>query len=68
MPDLLQVLTDRELVHDATPGLAERLSRGPITGYVGFDPRESRSASPGVASWTSSRSVRTCSRSGMAQD
>ena len=28
----------RGLLHDATPGLAERLARGPVTGYVGFDP------------------------------
>jgi len=26
------------LVHDATPGLAERLGAGPIAAYVGFDP------------------------------
>jgi tyrosyl-tRNA synthetase len=38
MPTLLDELTARGLVHDATPGLAERLARGPITGYVGFDP------------------------------
>jgi tyrosyl-tRNA synthetase len=38
MPHLLSVLTDRGLVHDATPGLAERLATGPITAYVGFDP------------------------------
>src|ERR1051325_8473432 len=38
MPSLLTVLTERGLVHDATPGLAERLAEGPITGYVGFDP------------------------------
>jgi tyrosyl-tRNA synthetase len=31
-------LTERGLVQDATPGLAERLRQGPITGYVGFDP------------------------------
>jgi tyrosyl-tRNA synthetase len=38
VPDLLSVLRERGLVQDATPGLAERLARGPITGYVGFDP------------------------------
>src|SRR5688572_19289057 len=38
MPTLLDELTARGLLHDATPGLADRLSRGPITGYVGFDP------------------------------
>ena len=38
MPDLLAILSERGLLHDATPGLAERLARGPITAYVGFDP------------------------------
>ena len=38
MPTLLDVLAERGLLHDATPGLAERLQAGPITGYVGFDP------------------------------
>ena len=38
MPDLLSILTERGLLHDATPGLAERLARGPLTAYVGFDP------------------------------
>src|SRR6188472_4248620 len=38
MPDLLTTLTDRDLVHDVTPGLAARLAAGAITGYVGFDP------------------------------
>src|SRR5437867_1991551 len=38
MPSLLTVLTERGLVHDATPGLAERLAEGPISGYIGFDP------------------------------
>ena len=38
MSDLLQLLTDRGFVQDATPGLAERLRQGPITAYVGFDP------------------------------
>jgi tyrosyl-tRNA synthetase len=38
MPDLLTELTARGLVQDATPGLRDRLSRGPITAYVGFDP------------------------------
>jgi tyrosyl-tRNA synthetase len=37
-PTLLDELTARGLVHDATPGLAERLRQGPITAYVGFDP------------------------------
>jgi len=38
MPDLLSVSTARGLLQDATPGLAARLTRGPITGYCGFDP------------------------------
>jgi len=38
MATLLQELQAREFFHDATPGLAERLAQGPITGYVGFDP------------------------------
>ncbi|MDZ4865574.1 MAG: tyrosine--tRNA ligase [Gemmatimonadota bacterium] len=38
MTDLLSTLTARGFVHDVTPGLAARLTRGPITGYVGFDP------------------------------
>src|SRR2546428_8186470 len=35
---LLTELSSRDLVADATPGLAERLAQGPITGYVGFAP------------------------------
>ncbi len=38
MTTLLATLTARGLVQDVTPGLAERLAQGPITGYVGFDP------------------------------
>jgi len=38
MATLIEELEPRGLVHDATPGLAERLKQGPITGYVGFDP------------------------------
>ncbi|MGH7584801.1 MAG: tyrosine--tRNA ligase [Gemmatimonadales bacterium] len=38
MTTLLEVLTERRLVQEATPGLAARLARGPITGYAGFDP------------------------------
>ncbi len=38
MTDLLTTLTARGFVQDATPGLAERLSRGTVTAYVGFDP------------------------------
>lgn len=41
MSHLLDVLTSRGMVHDATPGLAERLAQGPITAYVGFDPTAS---------------------------
>jgi len=35
---LIQILTERGLLHDATPGLADRLTRGPLTAYAGFDP------------------------------
>jgi tyrosyl-tRNA synthetase len=35
---LLTELTARGFVQDLTPGLEERLARGPVTGYVGFDP------------------------------
>ncbi len=38
MPDFIQELTWRGLVHDVTPALAARLAKGPITAYVGFDP------------------------------
>jgi tyrosyl-tRNA synthetase len=38
MTDLLGTLTARGFVQDATPGLAERLSKGRLTAYVGFDP------------------------------
>src|SRR5574341_1583799 len=38
MPTLIEEIEPRGLVHEATPGLAERLRQGPITGYVGFDP------------------------------
>jgi len=38
MPTLIEELEPRGLVHEATPGLAERLRQGPLTGYVGFDP------------------------------
>ncbi|MBL8985361.1 MAG: tyrosine--tRNA ligase [Gemmatimonadetes bacterium] len=38
MTDLLTTLRDRGMLHDATPGLSDRLAKGPITGYVGFDP------------------------------
>jgi len=38
MGGFLEELAWRGLVADRTPGLAERLRRGPITAYVGFDP------------------------------
>jgi tyrosyl-tRNA synthetase len=37
-PKFLEELTWRGLVQDCTPGLPERLAKGPMTGYVGFDP------------------------------
>ena len=41
MATLLEELTWRGMIHDVTPGLAERLAKGPITGYGGFDPTAS---------------------------
>src|SRR5436853_6509589 len=38
MTDFLAELKWRGLVQDATPGLPERLGKGPITAYIGFDP------------------------------
>ena len=38
MQTFLDELTWRGMIDDQTPGLAERLAAGPITGYVGFDP------------------------------
>ncbi|HEU5357730.1 MAG TPA: tyrosine--tRNA ligase [Gemmatimonadales bacterium] len=38
MTALLPELTARGFVADLTPGLEERLARGPIIGYAGFDP------------------------------
>ena len=38
MEDLYSTLHARGFIHDATPGLEERLARGPITAYIGFDP------------------------------
>ncbi len=38
MPDLLETLAARGLLQDATADLAQRLQRGPLTAYVGFDP------------------------------
>ena len=34
----LDELTWRGMIHDMTPGLAERLEAGTVTGYIGFDP------------------------------
>ena len=38
MPDLLDTLAARGLLQDATADLAQRLQKGPLTAYVGFDP------------------------------
>jgi len=38
MPDLLETLAGRGLLQDATADLAQRLQKGPLTAYVGFDP------------------------------
>lgn len=38
MTALLAELTARGFVADLTPGLEERLARGPVIGYAGFDP------------------------------
>jgi len=38
VPTLLEVLSERGLAQDATPGLDERLAKGPVTAYCGFDP------------------------------
>ncbi len=38
MTDILSITRTRGFLQDATPGLAERLARGPVAGYVGFDP------------------------------
>ena len=38
MQAFLSTLEARGFVQDVTPGLVERLARGPVTGYVGFDP------------------------------
>lgn len=38
MSDILSVARARGFLHDATPGLAERLATGPVSAYVGFDP------------------------------
>ena len=37
VPDLLAELSWRGLVQEASQGLAARLARGPISGYIGFD-------------------------------
>jgi tyrosyl-tRNA synthetase len=38
MTDILTLARTRGFLHDATPGLSERLARGTIKAYVGFDP------------------------------
>ena len=38
MTDLFSTLAARGFVQDATPGLEERLARGRVTAYIGFDP------------------------------
>ncbi len=38
MATLIEELQKRDFLQDVTPGLAERLQQGGITGYVGFDP------------------------------
>ena len=38
MADLLAIYQARGFLQDATPGLAPRLARGPVTAYIGFDP------------------------------
>jgi tyrosyl-tRNA synthetase len=38
MEQFLNELAWRGLLYESTPNLPERLSRGPITGYIGFDP------------------------------
>ncbi|MEE8061449.1 MAG: tyrosine--tRNA ligase [Gemmatimonadales bacterium] len=38
MSTLYDILKARDFIHDSTPGLPDRLDKGPITCYVGFDP------------------------------
>ena len=38
MSTLYDILKARDFIHDSTPGLSDRLDKGPITCYVGFDP------------------------------
>jgi tyrosyl-tRNA synthetase len=38
MATLVETLSGRGMLHEATPDLAARLAKGPVTGYVGFDP------------------------------
>ncbi len=38
MATLIDELTARDFLQDATPGLAERLRQGPVVAYAGFDP------------------------------
>ncbi len=39
--NLIEELTWRGMIHDSTPGLAEVLQKGPVSGYIGFDPTAS---------------------------
>ncbi len=36
--NFLEELKWRGMLHDSTPGVAEHLAQGPVTGYIGFDP------------------------------
>jgi tyrosyl-tRNA synthetase len=38
MATLVETLSSRGMLHEATPDLATRLAKGPVTGYAGFDP------------------------------
>ena len=38
MTNLITTLADRGFLQDLTPGAEARLTAGPVTGYVGFDP------------------------------
>ncbi len=35
---LLEEMKWRNLIHSSTPGIGDELSKGPATGYIGFDP------------------------------
>jgi tyrosyl-tRNA synthetase len=38
MPNFIEELTWRGMVHDVMPGIEEQLNKEVTTGYVGFDP------------------------------